>query len=102
DSTTQNVLGIYKSTDGGLNWSQPTNTPPNYCTGQCFYDNVIGVVPNNDSIVFAGGAFGDQAATPSMMWRSIDGGATWTEISKPTGTSFSRLHADMHVISFSP
>ncbi len=101
DSSTQNVLGMYKSTDGGTTWAALSN-PPNYCTSQCFYDTVIGVVPNNDSVVFAGGAYGDQVATPSTMWRSTDGGSTWTEVSKPTGTFFSKLHADMHAIAFSP
>lgn len=101
NSSTNNLLGMYKSTDGGTTWVALSN-PPNYCPTQCFYDNVIGVVPNNDSVVFAGGAFTDNVGNNSRMWRSADGGATWAEISQPTGFSFPALHADLHAIAFSP
>ena len=102
NSSTQNTLSMWKSTDGGASWSQLLNAP-NYCPGQCFYDNVIGVVPNNDSVVFAGGSFSnDGGSTASIFWRSSDGGATWQEFSKASGASFSSLHADLHAIAFSP
>ena len=101
-SSTQNVLSMWKSTDGGSSWSQLTNAP-NYCSSQCFYDNVIGVVPNNDSVVFVGGSFSaDGGATASIIWRSSDGGSTFQEFSKASSASFSSLHADLHAIAFSP
>ena len=96
------LLSMWKSTDGGVTWSQ-LNNAPNYCSGQCFYDTVIGVLPSNDSIVFAGGSFSaDGGTNASILWRSSDGGSTWQEFSKQSGASFSSLHPDLHAIAFSP
>ena len=101
NGATFDLLGMWKSTDGGTSWSQ-LGSAPNYCPSQCFYDNVIGVVPTNDGIVFAGGAFGDGVNPNSRVWRSIDGGSSWAEISKPAGNFFPAVHADIHAFAFSP
>lgn len=44
NNSTGGMLGLWKTTDGGNNWIQLTNTP-NLCGGQCWYDFVIAVAP---------------------------------------------------------
>ena len=85
NNSTNGIVGLYKTTDGGATWS--VTNAPNYCEGQCWYDNVIAVAPNNPNVVFAGGAF----QTPLI--RSLDGGVTWAN-------SFNGLHPDMHALVF--
>ena len=86
------LLGFFSSGDGGSTWTRLVNTP-NYCDMQCWYDNVIVVHPTNPNLVFAGGAF------QSPLWRSSDGGASWTNVSGGADGFF--LHADMHALAFS-
>jgi photosystem II stability/assembly factor-like uncharacterized protein len=91
DVNTGDLLGFFKTTDGGTNWIQLTNTP-DYCTPQCSYDNVIAVQPTNPNVIFAGGAF------VTTLVRSLDGGATWAVLQ--SAQNFGFLHADMHALSF--
>src|SRR5207249_8167719 len=37
DAYSYNLLGFFKTIDGGANWVKPVNTP-DYCAGQCWYD----------------------------------------------------------------
>ncbi len=86
------LLGLYKSTDGGVNWSQ-INSIPDYCTNQCWYDNVLAVDPANASVVFAGGS-----AQNGTLFRTVDGGTNWAEIS--SGANGVNLHVDQHALAF--
>ena len=88
---TGNLLGFYKTTDGGANWRHLTSTP-DYCTPQCSYDDVIAVQPTNPNVVFAGGAF------TTTLVRSLNGGTTWTTLQSAQNGGF--LHADTHALSF--
>ena len=90
---TGNLLGFYKTTDGGANWTHLTSTP-DYCTPQCGYDQVIAVQPTNPNIVFAGGAY------TTTLVRSLNGGTTWATLQSAQNGGF--LHADMHALSFFP
>ncbi len=74
------VIGIFKSADGGLSWTQLT-PPPDCCD---WYRNLIAVSPKNSNTLFVGG-FG--------LYRSQDGGQTWAAMA---GT-----HPDMHAMTFS-
>ena len=76
-------IGIFKSTDGGVNWTQLAN-PGDCCD---WYRNAIAVSPLNPSVLFAGGA---------DLWRSLDGGNTWTDIAGQARG----VHADQHDIVF--
>ncbi len=88
---TGQLYGLYKTTDGGTNWSRLTSTP-DYCTSQCWYDNVIAVAPGNSNVVFVGGAgWGDQ------IFQSLDAGNTWTAV-PPDGN----IHPDLHALTFTP
>ncbi|MBI1737804.1 MAG: hypothetical protein HYR58_00975, partial [Acidobacteria bacterium] len=90
---TDDLLGMFRSTDGGVNWTQQTSTP-NFCRGQCSYDMVVRVHPNNANVVYVGGS------SPSTFFsRSIDGGSTWASfITTPTPNQF--IHVDQHAIDF--
>jgi uncharacterized repeat protein (TIGR01451 family) len=89
DST---LLGLFKTTDGGVNWVKLSNTP-NYCDHQCWYDQAIAVAPNNPNLVFVGGA------ASATVYRSTDGGLQWTNVTQ--GADGFYLHADLHALAFS-
>ncbi len=76
--------GVYMSTDSGVTWSHVL-TPPNETTGAAD----LKVDPNNPRILYA--ALWDHHRRPweirsggegSGIWRSRDGGRTWTELSE--------------------
>lgn len=95
DTSTNNLLGFFKTVDGGANWVKLTNTP-DYCTPQCWYDQAIAVQPNDANVVFVGGAFGGGTA---IVYRSTDGGSNWTNVTQ--GADGFSLHADLHALAFS-
>ncbi|HEX7976417.1 MAG TPA: hypothetical protein VF498_18545, partial [Anaerolineales bacterium] len=71
---------VWKSTDDGSNWTETSTTGVlDYCGSQCWYDNVIGVDPNDPNIVFALGLF-DYTTGTGGVFRSMDGGATWVDL----------------------
>ncbi len=90
------LLGLYKTVDGGVNWTKLSNTP-DYCNPLCWWSNVIAVQPTNPNVVFAGGAdlFNFGAKT---LIRTLDGGNTWSDVSTTAATN---LHADIHALAFS-
>lgn len=85
------LLGIFRSTDTGVNWTQVTNpdTPSQFCGGQCWYDLDLRVSPADPATLFAGGFF---------AYRSTDSGNTWHDASGGSGTY---LHSDSHALAFS-
>jgi hypothetical protein len=93
------LLAIEKSTDDGVTWAPLVNVP-DYMgpLGQGWYDSTIAVDPHNANIVYAGGA-GSDDATGSIIVRTADGGATWTDISNTPGPA-AGPHADNHGIGF--
>ncbi len=97
------VLGVYKTTDGGVTWTQLASAPqycsPDPATAQCYFDNVVAVAPNNPNIVLLGGSESATTAYAGTLYLSLDGGATWQDIT--TDTSGNALHPDMHAIAFS-
>ncbi|HEY1455097.1 MAG TPA: hypothetical protein VGG31_01255, partial [Candidatus Dormibacteraeota bacterium] len=93
---------IFKSTDDGASWAVlPTGTGPfdtvlDYCTTQCFYDNVIEPDPTNPNVVFVAGSFGYNMPIPSGgIFRSDNGGTTWKNLGWD-------LHPDFHALAFDP
>jgi len=63
--------GIFKSTDAGANWSYLTSTN----TSDFYYVNDIVVSSNNNQRIYAG--------TGTGVWRSTNGGTTWTQVLNP-------------------
>jgi photosystem II stability/assembly factor-like uncharacterized protein len=93
---------VFKSTDGGASWQQLRGAP-NYCGGQCWYDNIIAVHPYNPDIVYLGGS-ANYISLPrwsirQVIVRSTDGGSSWWDLS-PNDTAARTLHPDMHAIAF--
>jgi hypothetical protein len=101
-TTSSNLLGLIKTTNGGGSWVQPSTDPRvlsgngGICNGQCFYDMPLAV--SNASDVFFGGA-----ASNGTLIRSLDGGVNWTEISRNDirPQVADSIHVDMHAIAFS-
>jgi photosystem II stability/assembly factor-like uncharacterized protein len=85
------LYGLYKTTDGGTNWTKLTSAP-DYCTSQCWYDNVIAVAPGNSNVAFIGGA-----GWGSQIFQSLNAGSTWT-VAPPDGS----IHPDLHALAFTP
>ena len=81
------LLGMYKTTDGGQNWSRVFS--PDYCLPQCSYDNVIRVHPTNPNIVVAAGL---------PAYRSFDGGLSWFDLAAGSNGGFA--HTDHHALAF--
>jgi photosystem II stability/assembly factor-like uncharacterized protein len=93
NTSTSGLVGFFKTTNGGASWTLLENTP-DYCTPQCWYDNVIGVNPTNADEVYAGGAFS------TTLVRSLDGGSTWATLQ--SAQNFGSVHADIHALTFTP
>ncbi|MEP6638173.1 MAG: hypothetical protein ABJC39_02390 [Chloroflexota bacterium] len=98
--TTNHPSRIWKSVDGGAWQLLPagaaagTDNVSGYCGSQCFYDNVIGVDPNDSNIVYALGLF-NYGTGSGGVFRSTDGGQTWKDLGYD-------LHPDYHAIAINP
>jgi len=96
DSSTANfgnLLGIFKTTDGGATWNNLN--APNICASvnQCWYDMSIRTSPVNSNIVFAVGSL--------SILRSLDGGASWNQLNF-IGPNRVEIHVDEHILAFTP
>ena len=92
DPSTGHLLGLFRSTDSGTNWTQLS--VPDYCgsSGQCFYDNKVVVNPTKANVVYAGGE------EFTVLYQSLDGGTTWNLVQ--TGANLAELHPDLHALAF--
>src|SRR5260370_14754980 len=77
------------STDGGATWGSPVAAAANYCDGQCFYDAVVALKPDDANTFFLGGG----GNLP--LQKTINGGTSFT-------TPSVSLHADTHAIVYAP
>jgi hypothetical protein len=94
-----NLLGFFKSTDGGAHWTNLPNTPT-YCNPQCWYDNVVRTQPSDASgnTVYVGGS-ADSGGSFATLYRSTDGGSSWTNVSA-AANGFPLIHTDVHALAF--
>src|SRR5882672_6344790 len=98
--SSNNLLAMLKSTDGGTTWTQLPSTP-DFCAGQCWYDVAIAVHPTNPNFVVVGGSAFDNNS--STLFRSTDGGTTWTSGGSDDftiGSTSVRPHVDTHALAF--
>jgi len=114
-NSSSNLLGVFKSTDGGDTFTLLMNDSGStgFCDKQCFYDMSIGVSPSNPNLIFLGGgpAANGNSTAPcgifpanqgiSTVIRSTDGGNSWADVSCDN-TSGSFIHVDTHAFAFSP
>jgi hypothetical protein len=89
-SSAWQVTTIYKSTDGGANWTA-TGTTPSFTSGQAWYCMAAAVDPNNANNVIVGSL---------DCYKTTNGGSTWTKISEWVGTTGQYVHADQQTISW--
>lgn len=91
------LFGMYKTTDGGLSWTELAATP-DYLRGQGFYDSCIIVDPDNPDICYAGGTFPYGGEGNYGLIRTADGGFSWNDIN--IGIDGSQPHPDHHIFAW--
>lgn len=90
-----NLLGIWRSVDGGTNWTQVT-TPQTL--GQANYNLELTVDPTNANVLYYG-TQANSVNSAGTVFRSANGGQSWTDLSRGDGNE--GLHADTHAIAVS-
>ena len=98
-SVDQNEGEIWKSTDGGLTWTQ--SAAPRHLSSQGFHTNQLWVSPIDSNHVISGGV---------DLYRSTNGGTTWFQISSwqqnsiqtGAGTTPNTPHADHNAVASPP
>lgn len=63
--------GIFKTTDGGANWSSASSGAASSCTSNLIFSS-IAVDPSNPTTIYAGSAYA------GTLFQSLDGGGTWS------------------------
>jgi hypothetical protein len=92
-------LGVWVTTNGGTLWTQQTSVP-DVCRGQCWYDDVIKVGPNNKSLAFfCGSSLTDSSGNPMWVVRTTNGGTSWST-ALPSQIGPSLPHVDTHALAF--
>lgn len=91
-------LGIYTTKNAGQSWSSlplpKAYGMNNFCRNQAWYDMALGIDPKDANHLLLGGI---------DLFKSNDGGATWSQISQWYGKSpYQYVHADQHTIAFHP
>ena len=85
NSANSQLLGIWKTVDGGALWTQLAATGAS-CGSQCWYDHHIAVHPTNPDTVYFGGI---------LLYRSVNGGGSFSSV-------LGGMHVDQHTFAFDP
>lgn len=80
---------LYRSGDGGANWTNPTASAAASKNCACWYTQTLGVDPQNPLRIYAGW---------TKLWKSEDGGVTFGTDPVSAG----EVHDDHHALEFSP
>ncbi len=100
DGSTNGFLGLYRSTDSGVSFSEQSSSPNllgwsetgSDSGGQGWYDLVVAVSPIDEDEIYVGGV---------NTWKSTDGGVNWTLNShwyQIPGVP--AMHADKHALEW--
>ncbi len=73
--------GIWKTSDGGTTWSQLATTVPGAYPGTSNFYYVNDIEVNSSGVIFA--AFRGYYINRGGIYRSTDGGSTWTKVLAP-------------------
>ncbi len=87
-STTTGQQGPYVSTDGGATWTL-RNTGITLLTGGISYTSEVAIASANGSIMYAAQRrtqTGDATTTYDKIYKSTNGGTSWTALSAPDST----------------
>jgi PKD repeat protein len=101
NASNSGFYGLYRSTDNGTTFTQRSSTPNLLgwsstgadTGGQSWYDLAIAASPTQQDVVIVGGV---------NIWRSANGGTSWTINGHWTGTGAPYVHADIHDLIFLP
>jgi len=85
NNSESDLLGIWRSTDGGGSWIQLPSGGAS-CGSQCWYNMTIAVHPTDPNLVFFGGI---------SLYRSANGGINFSRV-------ISDIHVDQHFLAFDP
>ena len=112
-TNSDNLLGVLSGTGIQPNGTGPAFTAiypapsnlPDFCAPQCFYDMKLAVVPGTSGqTIFAGGSaqpvFAENAFGHSSLFRSLDGGNTWGDMSADGSGNNTSIHVDIHALHF--
>jgi hypothetical protein len=112
-TNSDNLLGVLSGTGIQPNGTGPTFGAifPNasnlldFCTPQCFYDMKLAVAPGNSGqTIFAGGSAqptnGKVVIGHSSVYRSLDGGNIWGDVSADGSGNETSIHVDAHALNF--
>jgi photosystem II stability/assembly factor-like uncharacterized protein len=81
--------GIWKTTNAGLSWENKTPTLPNLAT------TVLAQATKNSDIIYCGtgeGFFNADAVNGSGIFKSVDHGKTWTQLTSTANLNFSNVN----------
>jgi len=101
NNTDSGLQGVYRSTNSGTAFTTRATTPNllgwnsngSDAGGQGWYDLAIAASPTNAEVVVVGGV---------NIWRSTNGGTSWTINGHWTGSGAPYVHADIHDLIFLP
>jgi len=85
-SSSDSTVTCYKSTDGGQTWASAGSFSG---SGQNWYDNAIFVDPTNSNLIVIGDTY---------VWRSTNGGTSFTKINGNGYLQTTMPHPDCHAI----
>jgi len=80
----------------------------NYCTGQCWYDNVVYSPKGNPDVVYVGGSYdynqNNAGVSNARGWLlSTDAGVTWSDVTKDGDPHHAdAIHPDQHAVVVNP
>jgi hypothetical protein len=112
-TNSDNLLGVLSGTGIQPNGTGPTfgtifpnaSNLPDFCAPRCFYDMKLAVAPGSSGqTIFAGGSAqpfnGQVVIGHSSVYRSLDGGNTWGDVSADGSGNETSIHVDAHALNF--
>ncbi len=112
-TNSDNLLGVLSGTGIQPNGTGPAfstifpnaSNLPDFCAPRCFYDMKLAVAPGTaGQTIFAGGSAqpfnGQVVIGHSSLYRSLDGGNTWGDVSADGSGNGTSIHVDVHALHF--